>query len=151
MDTFCINSFLEGSSKVLGSFGVKFNAGKPYLTSGEQYHNQITLEIGVLGKFNGKIFFNMSVDAALKIIAKMMNDNKVSCIDEMGKSALSELVNMISGNTATIFHNNGISIDITPPSLKISENSDCYSQSKAVGIPLDLNLGEEVELAIMLK
>jgi len=40
----------------------------------------------------------------------------------MSKSALSELTNMILGNTATLLYNRGVGVEITPPSFLMGEN-----------------------------
>ncbi len=48
-------------------------------------------------------------------IASKMCMMPITQLDDLSKSALSELGNMIMGNTATIFSTKGIGIDITPP------------------------------------
>ena len=51
---------------------------------------------------------------ALEIVSKMVMA-PVTEIDAMGQSAISELGNMVAGNAATVFANNEVLIDITPP------------------------------------
>ena len=52
----------------------------------------------------------------------MMMGMQVVELDEMAKSAICELSNMILGNSATAFSENKIIVDITPPSLLIGKD-----------------------------
>ena len=73
----------------------------------------------------------------------MMMGMPVDTMDEMAKSALSELGNMIMGNTATLLFNTGVNIDITPPTLMMGEKMQISNTGiKTIGVPLICDLGE---------
>ena len=61
----------------------------------------------------------------------------VNELDGISKSAISELANMIMGNTATILASRGTGIEITPPSLLMGEKiSISPSNMRTICIPL---------------
>lgn len=73
----------------------------------------------------------------------MMMGMPVDELDELSKSALSELANMIMGNSATLLFNAGVNIDITPPTLMMGDNMQISAGSmRTVCVPLKCNLGE---------
>lgn len=151
MDVTYINSFLEACSSVLSEFGVEFKSGKPHLKGSYKLKDQIVILIGVTGQFKGQVLFNLDADSALKIVSNMMGGVEVKSFDDMSKSALSELVNMILGNTATVFYNKGINIDITPPSVLMGDNMSLTPQTPTISIPLEFNVGGKMDLDITLK
>jgi len=59
----------------------------------------------------------MNKNVALTAASGMMGGLNLTELDEMSKSALSELTNMILGNTATLLYNRGVGVEITPPSF----------------------------------
>jgi len=75
----------------------------------------------------------------------------VNEIDEMAKSALSELGNMIMGNSATLLFNKGVKIDITPPSLVKGTAIEISSAGmETMCVPLISPIGD-VEFDIAMK
>lgn len=54
----------------------------------------------------------------------MMMGMPVEELDELSKSAITELSNMILGNAATIFYNRSIKMEITPPALFVGDNME---------------------------
>jgi chemotaxis protein CheX len=151
MDVTYINSFLEGCSTVLSQYGIEIKSGKPHLKGSYQLADKVIILIGVTGKFKGQVLFNLGIEPALNIVSQMMGGVEASSFDDMAKSAISELVNMILGNTATIFYNNGVNIDITPPSLLMGDNMSLTPQHPTICIPIELSVGGSIELDITLK
>ena len=88
--------------------------GKPAVTKGEYPEDTSIIKLGLKGNLTGEVILNIMHPTALQIVSKMIM-MPVDTIDEMGQSAMSELGNMIAGNAATVFANNNIMIDITPP------------------------------------
>lgn len=74
-------------------------------------------------------------------------------LNDMAKSAVSELSNMILGNAATLFSTKGITVDITPPNLIMGSNlSFNVSDSKTICVPLNAEDGSSlIELNIAIK
>lgn len=93
--------------------------------------------------------FSMSVDVALTIAKAMMGGITLKNLDEIAKSAISEMANMILGNTATILFNKGMDIDITPPTFLIGNNMQISStKTRTICIPLVLEDGNKIEIDI---
>ena len=136
-----INPFIEASQTVLmQTGGIDAKLGKVYLKSAPYNSDSVAIIIGLTGKIRGQVIFTMSKPAAFFIASSMMFGMPVTELDEISKSAISELTNMILGNTATILYNKGIGIEITPPSLLMGDNIEITpNKMKTVCIPLHLN------------
>lgn len=78
--------------------------------------------VGVTGDLRGFITINLDTEFAKKIASNMMGGMEVVELNELSRSAISELGNMIMGRVSTAFDNKGIRIDITPPSLMTGED-----------------------------
>lgn len=108
------DAFLTAVQEVLMMFGLEHKFDKEeeeaFLTSADQVNILISFEQTA----RGNIVLGMSKDAALKIVAKMSGEVK-DTLDLIGKSALAELVNMITGSA--IGKLPGKPIQFTPPTL----------------------------------
>ena len=130
---------------------VNAKLGKVYLKDSPYGSDSVVIIIGLTGKIRGQVIFTMNKKVAIIIASKMMCSN-IAELDEMAKSAVSELTNMILGNTATIFYNKGIRVEITPPSLLMGENMQISTNKvKTICIPLLLDDSNkfEIDVAIM--
>ena len=79
----------------------------------------------------------------------MMFGMPVNELDEMSKSAIAELANMILGHTANIFFQNHMNIDITPPTVLTGENIQLTpTKSVTVCIPLNFDGGESLQIDV---
>jgi len=145
-----INPFIEASQTVLKQLTqLDTKLGKVYLKNSPYQSEDILIMVGLTGKIRGQAVFSINRPFALKIASIMMMGMPVVEFDEMSKSAISELANMIMGNAATILYNRGINIDITPPSLLVGENMQITtSKMKTVCIPLEFNENEKIDLDI---
>ena len=77
--------------------------------------DHIGLAIGIRGKMRGGVVFDFPKTTALGIVSGMMGGFPVTGFDDMAKSAIAELGNMISGNASIRLSEMGILIDITTP------------------------------------
>lgn len=145
-----INPFIEASQTVLKQITqLDAKLGKVYLKTSPYQSEDILIMVGLTGKLRGQAIFSINKVFALKIASIMMMGMPVTEFDEMSKSALSELANMIMGNAATILYNRGIDIDITPPSLLVGENMQITTNKmKTVCIPLEFSGSEKIDLDI---
>lgn len=143
-----INPFIEASQTVLQQVAnIDAKLGKVFLRSSPYKGESVVIMVGITGKMRGQTIFTMSKETAFKIASAMMCGMPVEELNEISKSALSELTNMILGNAATILYNKGIGIEITPPSLLLGENLS-ISQSKMQTICIPLHLTEKEILEI---
>ena len=143
-----INPFIEASQTVLQQVaGIEAKLGKVFLRSSPYKGEAIVIMVGITGKMRGQTIFTMSKQTAFKIASAMMGGMPVEELNEISKSALSELTNMILGNAATLLYNKGIGIEITPPSLLLGENlSISQSKMQTICIPLYLTDTEILEI-----
>ncbi|HBY20036.1 MAG: chemotaxis protein CheC [Clostridiales bacterium GWE2_32_10] len=146
-----INPFIEAAQSVLKDMCQQdLKIGKIYLKASPYASSEVVVNIGVTGDIKGQVLFSISKDVACSIASKMMGGMEVKELDELSKSAVQELTNMILGSTATIFYNRGISIDITPPCLLIAQDIKIsISDMKIISIPLEfIPTGETFEIDV---
>jgi chemotaxis protein CheX len=145
-----INPFIEASKKVISqTTELQSTLGKVYVKQAPCKSNNIVVLIGLTGEICGNVIITIGISFACKIASIMMGGTPVPILDEMAKSAISELSNMIMGTTATILYKNNIKIDITPPTILVGDNMS-FSNDNAVivCVPLVFEDGEIIELDI---
>jgi len=133
-----INPFLDSAQLVIEQVcNVTPSRGDLAIKDIKLEEDHLWIKIGVNGQLEGDVIFGLHEQVALKIISAMMGGFTITEIDEIGKSAISELGNMISGNASAILYNQGVNIDITPPMLLDPTEKD-YGFGEGYFIPLDL-------------
>lgn len=134
-----INPFIGAAESVIQmvcSINPKFS--RPSLKPSPLVFKEVVIVIGVIGKIKGQIFFEMSEATARGIASIMMGGMQIDELDEISKSAISEIGNMIMGNASTMLANNSISIDITPPTLLAGDSIEMSNKSSTIVIPMEL-------------
>lgn len=92
----------------------------------------VVIILGIVGDVKGNVVYTLSVDSAKRIASTMMMGMPIEQFDDMAKSALQELTNMLTANAATFFSNIGITIDISTPTLLQGENISIKMNSEPV-------------------
>ncbi len=137
LDVKHINPFLQSCITIVESTTMTtLKVGKPSVADLNFGDNTFLLQIGVTGVLKGQVLIVMSYDNAKAIASKMMMGMPVNEIDEMASSALSELGNMIMGNTSTIFSTQGIVMDITPPMAMFGGGFKMQTDISSLKIPM---------------
>ncbi|KAB3532914.1 chemotaxis protein CheX [Alkaliphilus pronyensis] len=144
-----INSFLKAGQDVIKQMtGINMEIEKTYIKKPSD-NNNIAIVIGLKGELEGITAISMEEPLAMKMASIMMGGMPVSSLDEISKSAVTELGNMILGNAASLLYNDGFKVDITTPQL--IENV-AIQHSKDVPIISTIMKGDigkiEVEVAI---
>jgi chemotaxis protein CheX len=139
-----INPFLESASLVLEQVAnIKPTTGQLGVKDVKFVEQYIWIQIGMTGQMTGDVVFGLHEAVALKLVSAMMGGFVLTEMDEIGKSAISELGNMISGNASTILYNKGVRVDITPPRLLESAAAAGFEAKRALTIPLIMaDIGE---------
>jgi len=147
-----INPFIEASQNILKDLcNIETKIGKPYLRGPLYEGDNLIVIVGLTGQVRGQVVLNMNIDVACKLASHMMMGMEVVELNDMAKSAIGELVNMILGNTATIFSNKGIIVDITPPSVCTGNNlSISVDKTKTICIPFSFDENKKIELNILI-
>lgn len=149
LDVRYINPFVLASTQVLESVAqMKLTLGRPGIATLNFEDNTFLLQVGVVGEMKGQVIIAMSVEVAKKIASIMMCGMPVEELDEMPRSALSELSNMIMGNAATIFSTQQILIDITTPMSMLGSHLSLQTEIEALRVPLLLDGVETLGLYI---
>lgn len=144
LDVRHINPFLQSSLNVIEmTTQTKLTVGKPTVATLEFPDNTFILQVGVTGVLKGQVLLVMSDQHAREMASKMMMGMPVEQLDEMACSALGELINMIMGNTSTLFSTQGILMDITPPISLHGTNLKLQIDIQALKVPL-MDNGVEV-------
>ncbi|MBO7744715.1 chemotaxis protein CheX [Paenibacillus sp. MWE-103] len=146
-----INPFLESAKIVIEQvIQIRPSTGQLGIKDIKFVENYIWIQIGINGQMNGDIVFGLSEQVALKMVSAMMGGYAIAEMDEMGKSAISELGNMISGNASTMLYNQGVRVDITPPKVMHSAQSAGFAATKALTIPLIMDGIGELDIQVLL-
>jgi chemotaxis protein CheX len=148
-----INPIVEASKNVINQItGFNPSLGQIYKKTIPYSVDSILVIIGLTGHIQGSINISLNKDLALRIVSAMMGGMEVKELDEIAKSAISELCNMMLGNASTIFYSNNISIDITPPIIMTGTDIQVsQANSVVISIPLNFENGDKLELDISFK
>lgn len=145
-----INPFIEASQNVLmTTAGIDAKLGKVYVKNSPYKSDSVMVMVGLTGKIRGQAVFTMSRVTACSVASSMMCGMPVTELDEISKSAISELTNMILGNTATLLYNKGVGVEITPPSFLMGDNIEVSpTKMKTICIPLQLGENRTMDIDI---
>lgn len=152
MDLKYINSFISGFLNVtamLGMSGIqRTGLSKKQKLSTD---NDVNIIIGLAGDIRGNVVLAMHENTACKIASTMMGGMPVETFDSMPRSAISELANMMAGNSAGQLEGLGVNVNITPPTLIHGKNIiSLISQVETIVVqfngnegPIDINISSE--------
>ncbi|MCT4598352.1 MAG: chemotaxis protein CheX [Vallitalea sp.] len=133
-----INPFIGAAQKLLKDVcQLETKLQKPYLKEAVYEGDVLVIIIGITGDIKGQVILSFNVSTACMIASKMMMGMSVDDLNDMARSAISELSNMILGNAATLLSQKGLVIDITPPSVCLGKDINIsVSNSKNICVPL---------------
>ncbi|QUH29683.1 chemotaxis protein CheX [Vallitalea guaymasensis] len=133
-----INPFIGAAQKILKDVcQLETKLQKPYLKDAEYEGDLLAVIIGVTGNIKGQVILSLNISTACNIASKMMMGMPVEELNNMAKSAISELSNMILGNAATALSQKGLTVDITPPSICLGKDMNIMvNHSKNICVPL---------------
>lgn len=147
-----VNAFIESTKQVLSSTVNKSaSVGQAFVRTSLNNEGGVGICVGITGRVRGQIVFSMKKNLACDIASKMMMTQIIE-LDEVSRSAVSELANMIMGKTASSLFEQGFKIDITPPAFLLGENL-CYlgtSKVKTLCIPFEFEDNSIIEAEIFI-
>lgn len=137
-----INPFVQAAFSVLKSLiGADASRGELSLKGKGFLSPEVTITAGVVGMVEGTVFYGMAEKTALAIAGQMMGGMEIAEFDELAKSAVSELANMITGNAATGLSEAGFECDITPPTVVEGREVKVTTVERTLCIPVDTDHG----------
>lgn len=150
MDVKYINPFINVTINIVQQIcNVGAKRGQIYVKSSPFIADNVVIIIGIAGDFKGQVFFTMAEETACTIASSMMFGMEVPALDEMAKSAIAELGNMIMGNVSTEFYNEGIKIDITPPTVLVGSDINISTKGiQTICVPIEIENGTKLEVVV---
>ncbi len=150
MDVKYINPFINVSINLIKQIcNVEVTKGQVFVKNSPFSADKVVIIIGIAGDFRGQAFFAMDESTACKIASAMMFGMEVPALDEMSKSAIAELGNMIMGNVSTEFYNTGVKIDITPPTILVGTNMNISTKGvQTICVPIEMANGGKIEIDV---
>ncbi|BCN31601.1 chemotaxis protein CheX [Anaeromicropila herbilytica] len=152
MDVKHVNPFIESFATIMPQLGFNnVKKGDLSVKGKDLTDSGVVIILGIVGEIRGNVVYSIGVEEAKKIASTMMMGMPVAEFDDMAKSAISELTNMLTANAATCFSTMGITIDISTPTLLIGDNVSIKMSSNQVlcieliadDIPVKVNLAFE--------
>lgn len=150
MDVKLINPFLQSFNTVMPQLGFEVERGE--ISMKEQISaSGITISVGLTGDVKGNVIYILSEEGGKGIASKMMMGMEVETLDDMAKSALSEMSNMLTANASINYSKQGIETDISTPvlvtgdkmNIKVNTDKIVCVEMKANGIPIEINISLE--------
>lgn len=118
-----INPFVESASQVLEEIAqLKTDRGNLRLKNTNEPFRDVCAIIGLVGELQGQVIYGFDQSTARNVVSRMMMGAEVTEFDEMARSALGELGNIISGKASIALEELGLTIDLSPPTLVMAQN-----------------------------
>lgn len=153
MNAEIINPFISSFMSVFPNFGFNDIKRKGIsLIAPKQNNDNVLILLGVIGDYRGNVIYRISENDAKKVASKMMMGIPIEELDDMSKSALSELSNMLTANASTFLHDENIKIDITVPTFIQGSIKEIQTDSIKEGICVTFAVDDvEINLELSLK
>lgn len=137
-----INPFVEASFDILNEIlKTSVKRGQLYLKKLGEAWKGVAVIIGVTGQVNGRVVFDMTEETALKL-ASTLNMEEMKTFDDMTRSTIGEIANMITGRAVTKLDKEGLAFSFTPPTIITGTNIQIHEKDmEALIIPVDTGLG----------
>lgn len=146
-----INPFMESFFFVMPQLGFENPEKKNIKIMNKIDSANVSISLGIVGDIKGNVIYTMNLETGKKIASQMMMGMPVDDFNEMAQSAISELTNMLTANASIIFANNGININISPPTLFYGEDINIKTKNDQI-ISLQLAVKDlEIDVNIALE
>ncbi|WP_058301886.1 chemotaxis protein CheX [Gorillibacterium timonense] len=146
-----VNPFYKATQEVFRlMLDLEIQPSSEQLQTSEVANKEVCISIGITGDLEGTIYFCFPESMTLEMV-RILSGMEMDALDDFVSSAMSEIVNIISGNAVTGLSENHYTCDILPPVVKVSDQP---LQSTASGkvIPLKTVIGPmEVEVDLQKK
>ena len=149
MDVRLINPFIGAVTGIMPQIGFSNITRKGISLKEKKFMvSGVVLTLGIVGDKKGNVVYSIDMDGAKKIASTMMMGMPVEELDDMSKSALSELSTMLTANASINFSNDGINVDISVPTMMYGEEIEINLQKDNIvcidfdvdGIVLSVNV-----------
>ena len=102
----------------------------------------VTTLISFTSKIKGVVLYSISHDMAVGVFGAMMGE-PITELDDLGRSTIGELGNMITGQAAILLEEAGYTCDLSPPTIIEGRGIHISSLTMpTVALPLKTELGK---------
>lgn len=120
---------------------------KPTLVTAPIVQPEMGVLIGITGDIRGRIIIEGDKNTFSKVGEAMFG---MALEGDMLESFSGELGNMIAGNLSSNIYQQGINMDITPPTVMVGQTK-LYGFHKAVLLPVELETTLKLNIVLMLE
>jgi len=121
-------------------FGMNVMRDSLALQQGPLRGADVNTIIGVTGQLEGQVIYTFEEGVALRIASALMGE-AVEELDELAKSAVAELGNIITGNAAIGLSENGYNCILTPPTLLTGKELIVTTFTPVLNVPFSTDFG----------
>jgi len=149
-----IDPFVSSARSILEELlGCKIGEEELHLAETSVKIMGVAAFVGLAGDVEGRVLFDMSHETALNIAGAMAGGEKFTELDEMVRSAISELANMIAGRAVTRLFDLGFKFDLTPPALFVGENMEIANtlNTEALIVPINIENIGKLEINVVIR
>jgi len=142
--------FVTAAAEVLVTeTGVTLKRGKLSLQSFAVITDDVATLVGIVGGIQGMILLNLSLSTCLALLSRMLG-YELTEFDELARSGIAELGNVIAGRAATKLSEAGRGADITVPTIIVGRGTRISAPSfPRLVVPLETTCGTlELHLAV---
>jgi len=146
-----INPFIDAATEVLPQLGFQNVVLKGLTVKAKKIVvSGVIVTLGIVGDKKGNVVYSIDKEGAKNIASIMMMSMPVEELDDMAKSALSELSNMLTANASMNFSNEGINVDISVPTLIYGEDIELsMNKDQIICAEVDVdNIKLEISIAL---
>lgn len=138
-----VNPFIESASNVLVEIAnLKSDRGTLSMKDPNTPFRDVCAILGVIGAVQGQVIYGFDEATARSVVSRMMMGAEVNEFDEMARSALGELGNIITGKASVSLESAGYPIEISPPTLVMAQNVRISSvKIPMIVVPLETEVG----------
>lgn len=123
---------------------VKLDVLAPSLTVQPYEQKELSVLIGLIGGIKGRLIIDTSVEAIGTIGQAMFG---MTIEGEMIESFTGELGNMVAGNLCTVLEKNGLTVDISPPTVMVG-TTKFFGFKQAFKLPVVLEDGTKLTVLL---
>lgn len=148
MDAEIINPFLNATINVLKTMA--FTEARPGKPAAKKHNNSFGDVTGVIGmaseNLSGSMIVSFSKSCILQILAKMLNEEPKTAIDNEVVDAVGELTNMICGGAKAELAKINYRFDIATPTMIVGKGAEisCHIATPTIIVPFSTDYGDFV-------
>ena len=140
-----IQTILNGTITSLTSvIPVKLDVLSPSLTVQPYEQKELSVLIGLIGGIKGRLIIDTSVEA-IETIGQAMFGMTIE--GEMIESFTGELGNMVAVNLCTVLEKDGLTVDISPPTVMVG-TTKFFGFKQAFKLPVILEGGAQLTVLL---